>query len=171
MHAAWIEDYDPDHTAATHLIKVHQPEQADKVTSQTNIILTTWRPYEECLASRVRMGWLTATPEALRRAYLTQKKLYNYWAQHSDLEIKYTEIQSDPARAIAKIASVLGEMPDPVRDARLAKELVKMEAPTEGHYDKRTLLHPKHKSGDNDETLDVTPEEIAQYLRNDANDA
>ena len=150
VHAAWVADRDPDDPAPMHLVKVHTPEEA---AFPHDLVLTTRRPIDECLASLIRMGWLKPDAEAIRTNHRIQTSLYDHWAARSTLETTYDDILHRPEAAVARIAEALGLAPDAARDARLAADLAALRAPESGRYDPETLLHPRHRGSD-----DGTPE-------------
>lgn len=153
VHAAWVADRDPEDPAPVHLVKVHTP---DKAGFPYDLVLTTRRPMDECLASLIRMGWLKPDAEAIRAKLRIQTSLYDYWAARSTLETVYDEILRHPVSAVARIAEALGLAPDEARDARLAADLAAMRAPEGGLYDPKTLLHPHHRGSDNGAAEDAT---------------
>lgn len=143
-----------------HLVKAHQPGQ---LAFQPDLVLTTRRPTEARIASIIRMGWINNEPEAIRRAWNNHQRLYAHWNTRSDLEIDYDEIIEVPAAALSRVAGVLGlDMATPVLE-RTAAELAGMKAPETGHYDPKTLLHPRHRKA-KDETA-PTPEDILKVVK------
>ena len=142
LQAAWVADYDPSHPARTHLVKAHRV--AD-VTFAPDLVLTTRRAAEECLASLIRMGWLADEPEAIRRAWEHHHRLYAHWNALSGHEISYDGLVADPEAELARLAPVLGVTPAPGALAALAGELAAMQGPAGGGYDPETLLHPGHR--------------------------
>ncbi|MFC4671072.1 hypothetical protein ACFO5X_21160 [Seohaeicola nanhaiensis] len=143
LHAAWVADRDPHHPARTHLVKAHQPGEVDFAP---DLVLTTRRAAEECLASLIRMGWLADDPAAIRRAWVHHNRLYTSWKARSDHEISYAGMIADPARELTRLAAAL-EVDLSAQDAgRIAAELAAMEAPETGTYDPETLLHPGHRA-------------------------
>lgn len=162
VHSTWIADYDPHHAAPIHLVKVHEPRD---VAFTPDIILTTWRPYAECLASLVRMGWISSDPDDIRAEFSGRKAIHTYWKARSDLETDYADIVGAPARAISEIARVLGLETDAERDARIARELSAMRNPDgSATYDPETLMHPGHRSTRHAEAP-VSATQIAGILR------
>jgi hypothetical protein len=144
LHAAWIADRVPDDPAPVHLIKAHQPAEVDFTP---DLVLTTRRAPEACLASLIRMGWLAPEADAIRRAWAHHRALQAHWNAQSACEIGYDQIIGDPAPALARLARVLGLAPDATRPARVAAALASLQAPrpeTQG-YDPETLLHPGHR--------------------------
>ena len=109
------------------------------------------------------MGWLEATPEKLIASAEKHKKIYNYWAARSDLEVQFDDIVNTPERSIALIANTIGIEIDNAACGRIASELKALKAPDDGEkYDPVTLLHPKHRS-DRQETA-MTAREIRAVL-------
>lgn len=145
IHAAWVGDRDADHPAPVHLIKAHAPRE---VTFPADLVLTTHRPFVDCLASLIRMGWLEAEPEAIRKRHAVQKATYDYWAARSALELPYDQITGAPATAIARLAGAMGLEANPARDRALAEALAALSAPDGTGYDPHTLLHPGHRAAE-----------------------
>lgn len=146
LHCAWIEDYHAKDSAPVHLVKAHRPEQ---VAFDPDLILTTRRATEACLASLVRMGWLNNTPDNIRKSWADHQRLYDHWASQSNLETPYEQIMNAPESALGDLARVLSLPPDPSL-SKIAAELVALKAPADGHYDPKTLLHPNHRKSAND---------------------
>ena len=159
LQAAWIADYRPEDPAPVHLVKAHKPEE---VTFTPDIVLTTRRRPEACLASLIRMGWLKNEPEAIRRSWAWHHRLYAHWQARSDLEIAYGEITGAPEAALDRLAAVLDLSLPPGATAAVAAELAALQAPGTGHYDPVTLLHPGHRGGRQQGA--VTPAAILQIV-------
>ena len=147
MHAAWVADWDRHAPARVHLVKAHQVAEVD---FEPDLVLTTKRPPEDCLASLIRMGWLADDPQAIRRAHIWHQKLHAHWHSRSALELSYSQILSEPEIALSRLAVVLGLPASPDRFRIIAEELRHMKAPVKGRYDSTTLLHPRHRRGDGD---------------------
>ena len=154
--AGWIGDLDPAEPARIRLIKVHSPQQAPPTA---DLVLTTWRPLADCLRSRVRMGWLASTREAVREAFRDQQSIYNIWHSRSDLETDYYDITHNPlveiSRIDARLTAVLNLPNDASRAHRIYARLNELVDPilaqsnadaTSDRYDRTTLLHPGHRS-------------------------
>ncbi|WP_415836510.1 hypothetical protein [Palleronia rufa] len=163
VQAVWVDDYDPADIRPMHLVKVHRPEQADTLPFLPDRILTTWRPYEACLASLVRIGWLNPDPDAVRARYASQKTIYEDWAERSDLEIDHADIVAEPAAALAKLSRSLGQADDPLRNLDIGEALGNMKPPEDGPFDKVTLLHPRHRKHQGEVTK-TTPKDILRVL-------
>jgi len=163
LHAAWCADYQADHPAPVHLVKVHRDEQA-KAFSPT-IILTTKRPTEDCIASLIRMGWVSGNDQAIRKAWAGHNKLYLFWKQRSDLEVDYDQIVNAPEAAITTIAKVLEVPLDDVTIADIARELRALQAPSGSTYDPKTLLHPNHRDEHGDSGQVVDPGHILDIVK------
>jgi hypothetical protein len=159
LHAAWIGDYHADDPAPVHLVKAHQSGQ---VTFDPDLILTTRRPTEACLASLVRMGWLDNTPDRIRASWKYHQQLYDHWASQSDVEIPYEQIMDAPLAALGDLAPVIGLSPPPTTLSDIAATLVALKPPGSGQYDPRTLLHPNHRKSAGDSA--PTPTEILQII-------
>ncbi|MAY85108.1 MAG: hypothetical protein CML02_00020 [Pseudooceanicola sp.] len=144
LHAAWVADRVVDDPAPVHLIKAHQPAEVDFTP---DIVLTTRRAPEACLASLIRMGWLAPERAAIRRAWAHHRALQAHWSAQSACEIGYDQIIGDPTPALARLARVLGLAPDTTRPARVAKALADLQAPRPEArgYNRETLLHPGHR--------------------------
>jgi hypothetical protein len=154
--AGWIGDLDPAETGRIRLIKVHSPQQAPQTA---DLVLTTWRPLADCLGSRVRMGWLASTREAVREAFRDQQLIYNTWHSRSDLETDYYDITHNPLMEISRIdaclTAVLTLPNDASRPHRIYAHLNALVDPIRAQsnadvsydrYDRTTLLHPGHRS-------------------------
>ncbi|HQF31086.1 MAG TPA: hypothetical protein PLJ34_06540 [Hyphomicrobiales bacterium] len=159
-HAAWVEDYDPADPAGHHLVKVHFESH---LTFEPDVTLTTWRPFEECLASLVRMRWLDTDAEAIRSRYRHQKDVYDHWAARTDCEIDFADIVGAPEAAIAGIAEALAVPADAAARRRIAAALAALAAPESGPYDKTTLLHPGHRATDPDD-CPMSPAEVRAII-------
>jgi hypothetical protein len=162
-YAAWIRDLDPQDETPVRLIKAHTPAE---VTFLFDIVLTTHRPFEDCLASLVRIGWLKPEAEAIRKRYAVQKSLYDYWAAKSALELPYAQIIGEPETALARLAAALDLPADPARDHEVAAQLAAMQAPEGGSYDPKTLLHPRHRAATEHDTagiVEMIREALAQW--------
>ncbi len=159
-HAAWISDWDRTDPSPTHLIKVHRPEHVD---FQPDLVLTTLRPPEECLASLVRMGWVKPDADSIGIRWKNHNDLYAHWNRLSSLEIGYDEITGAPETAVVRIGVLLGIALQSSESARIAKELQELKPPEEGvRYDSTTLLHPGHRKIRHEEGL--TPEDILRIV-------
>jgi len=147
-HSVWVADWERDHPAPIHVVKAHRQDQVD---FSPDIVLTTRRPAEECLASLVRMGWLKNEPEAIRNAWRNHQSLMRYWQSRSTLETDYSEMTGDPQRALTRLAALLRvSIPDPAI-LLISNELETLRAPTtKGGYDPVTLLHPGHRNMGNE---------------------
>lgn len=143
VHAAWCQDYNSEHPAEYHVIKAHGPNQ---VSFEPSAILTTHRDVFERLASLMRMGWLQTTPSAVLAAHQAQNSVYEYWKQRSTLEIEYEGIITAPAEAIKTIGKALDVDISDQQAQEFAHKLAEIEAPSEGSYDRTTLLHKNHRS-------------------------
>ncbi len=155
-HAAWFSDWNRSNSSPTHLVKVHSPEDVD---FQPDLVLTTFRPTQDCLASLVRMGWLKSDAEAIRNRWVSHKRLHEYWKQRSSLETSYQEIICLPKIALTRIATLLGIPLDCSEYERIAEELKGMKAPVEGaKYNPTTLMHPGHRNLRPE--VGLTPEDI-----------
>lgn len=157
VQAAWIEDYDPDLPAETHLVKAHEPGQ---VGFDPDLVFTNWRPIPDCLASLIRMGWLSEEPDRIRRAARHQEKTYQHWNARSDHEVRHDDILSRPASVVAAMARRLGVPLEEGASQAVARELAALKAPEAGHYDPMTLLHPGHRGGGRT----ITPDKIRRIL-------
>jgi hypothetical protein len=160
LHAAWISDWNPQHPAPNHLVKVHSPEDAG---FDADFVFTTNRRTEDCLASLVRMGWLRNDPAEVNVVWRTHEKLQSYWKSRSSLEISYDDIMNEPCGALHQIAEKLCINIVPSRLMRIADELVHMEEPMGGKYDPKTLLHPGHRR--HTSSAGPSPEEILSMVR------
>lgn len=143
VHAAWCQDYDREHPAEYHVVKAHGPNQ---VSFEPSTILTTHRDVYERLASLMRMGWLQTSPSAVLAAHQAQNSVYEYWKQRSALEIEYGTIIDAPSEAIGAIGKALGVDITAQQALDFAGKLNEIEAPSEGSYDRTTLLHKNHRS-------------------------
>lgn len=157
LQAVWVEEYDPDHPAAVHLIKAHRPSEINFVP---DVVLTTRRPTEACLASLIRMGWLANDPEAIRAAHKDHKALYAHWQTRSDLETSYDTIVRHPVDALSRLADMLELTLSTDEIQQIATTLAQMRAPEQGGYDRKTLLHPNHRK-----TGEITEPRAADILR------
>lgn len=157
-HAAWVADYRPEDPAPVHLVKAHRDAE---VAFQPDKILTTRRPTEACLASLIRMGWLSPTPEAIRRSWETHRALQSFWQARSHLEIPYEQIVKAPELALEALGRVLEIELSCADRAEVAQALAALRAPEGDRYDPETLLHPRHR-GEGEELL--TPEEILRIV-------
>ncbi len=162
VHAAWVADRDPGDPARLHLVKAHRPAEVDFTA---DLVLTTWRPFEDCLVSLVRIGWLAPSAEAILARGREIRSLYRHWAARSDLEIAFAEITDDPAGALRRLSAVLGQIVPEDRFARIEAELRALSAPASGGYDKRTLLHPRHRAAPGEHT--ISAEEVRDILAAD----
>lgn len=163
-HAAWCADYVPNDPAPYHLVKAHRPDEISFTPWRT---LTNYRALAECLASRVRMGWLKTEPKKIIAAAKKHQQVYDYWAERSDLEVQFNTIVNDPAKVVASIANAIEAPIESTASEDIAKALKELKAPTEGAtYDPVTLLHPKHRSDFTATTM--TAQEIRAVL--EAND-
>lgn len=152
FHAAWCGDYDSENAANWHLVKAHKPEE---VSFEPSITITSYRDASECIASLLRMGWLTDEPDAIRQRARAHTALYDHWKSRSDFEVAYADIISAPERVIEELArslSVSGKFA-----SLIATQLQEMEPPAEGNYNPMTLLHPNHRGNRNE-----TQEKAAQ---------
>jgi len=157
LQAVWVEEYDPAHPAPVHLVKAHRPSE---VSFAPDLVLTTRRPTEACLASLIRMGWLANTPDAIRAAHKDHKALYAHWQARSDLETPYDTIVRHPVDALSSLADTLELTLSTDELQQIATALAQMRAPERGSYDRETLLHPNHR-----ETGEVTGPRAADILR------
>lgn len=140
VEAAWFAEYDRNAKAPLHLVKLHDPIEA--VGLDPALVLTTWRDFDACIASLVRMGWTKDDVDARRRARQRQETVYQYWAARSDLEIDFDEIVNDPERAVLRLAAVLGVAAEAAPGVLAG--LAALVPPETGSYDRTTLLHPGH---------------------------
>lgn len=147
--ACWVADYDKSakQDADVHLIKLHNEDQ---LSFPYHRLLTTRRDLDERLASLLRIGWIESTPEAILNAAKGHASLHAYWAERSDLEISYDEIEHAPIAALEKICDVL-DMPLSHSDkACISASLAALKAPEAASgphaHDATTLLHPDHRS-------------------------
>lgn len=156
--AGWVDDF-PEARSPLKLVKAHNPKDFDR---GARVVLTTWRPFADCLGSLVRMGWLEPNEERIRRAYHRQREVYHHWAARSDLETQFDLLRSEPAAAITDIQDLLvesiGYPHDTDRPARIATLLDQIESPSEPiaddgtretrvrSHDVTTLMHPGHVS-------------------------
>jgi hypothetical protein len=159
LHATWIDDYHADDPAPIHLVKVHQPDQ---LTFDPDLVLTTRRPTEACLASLIRMGWLDNLPDRARASWKHHRQLYDHWARQSDVEIPYEQIMNAPLDALGDLASVMGQTLSPAALSEIATSLAALKAPDTGKYDPRTLLHPNHRKTADDSA--PTPADILRII-------
>ena len=166
--SGWIEDFG-DTRAPVKLVKVHQPEHLDERVERVEVVLTTFRPFEECLSSLIRMGWLEPDRERVRKSYDQLRSVYQHWAARSDHETSFESIGQDPVSAIAAIQQVLSEKldfpcevdrPDRVNDqlSALIPEPVRQKPGVEGDggFNPVSLLHPGHirTEGESQDYLD-----------------
>lgn len=159
FHAAWVKDYQPEDPAPIHLVKVHRQEE---VTFDPELVITTHRPTEARIASLVRMGWLENDPAKIRRVFANHQLLYAHWRGQSDIEIEYEDILNAPAPAVERLAGACRLELTPAQCAAVAKELAGMAPPETGHYDKETLLHPRHRGSAEDSA--PSPAEILKIV-------
>lgn len=143
VHAAWIADYSPDHSAPWHVIKAHRAEQ---VSMTPDFVITTQRDLAERLASLMRLGWLEDNPDAILAAAQQHSQLSQYWGQRSNLNIPYTNIVTQQRTAITAIAQHYELSLDEKTLARIEAHLSALTAPAAGQYNSHTLLHPNHRN-------------------------
>lgn len=153
LYAAWISDYDPGNPSKVHLVKAHRPSD---VKFAVDIVLTTWRPIEACLASLIRMGWLSDDPDTLRQGYVRQKRLHQYWLDRTNLEVDFNEIENDPAAAVQRLATALGLSLESSQLTAVSTALSALQPPENGAPDSRTLLHPNHRRGEASITISAS---------------
>jgi hypothetical protein len=153
IHAVWVTDYVPTDSSPCHLVKVHRPVE---VPFAPAIVLTSRRDLAESIASRIRMGWLEDTPDAIVRAAHKHRALYNHWHARSHFEADYAAMLDAPAAVIGELARSLGVAVSAERIASIAADLAAMTAPDGGRYDPITLLHPKHRAPTGTTEGDVT---------------
>ena len=142
-YSCWVDDYDETTPTPVHLVKLHTPEQ---LLFPYDMILTTWRPIEECLASLVRMGWLKPEKEQIEKRRRLQTALYEAWEKKSDFEAYYSEITHDPEPLVIRLAEAINARITSDQAATIAGELAAMQPPAIGPYDPLTLLHPRHRA-------------------------
>ena len=173
--AGWVADYD-DSKAPIRLLKVHNPKDFSR---SARVVLTTWRPFVECLGSLIRMGWLKPERRAVTKAYHVQRALYHHWAALSHHESQQDQIHNDPEAAIAAIETVLQDRlliaTQVGRPARVAAQLEALRPPKDPgipddgtvetrakRHDARTLLHLGHMASGQDTQPDL--DEIARWI-------
>ena len=105
VHAAWCGDYKATDNSPVHLVKLHKPDEAKSLVP--DVVLTSYREFSECIASRIRIGWLKNDAAELKRAYEWQSALYEYWRFRSNHEVNFENIINHPEKEVLIIANVL----------------------------------------------------------------
>lgn len=174
--AGWIDDLAQAQSPLC-LVKVHSPAHFQ---GRARVVLTTWRPFEDCLRSLIRMGWLAPEKAPVQRSYHQQRACYHHWAARSHLQTCYAQLRDDPQAAVGRIQKVLsgrlGIAADPGAPARVVAALEALRPPPEPQladdgttatrakrHDPRTLLHPGHIAALQGGYGDRVPD-IAQWL-------
>jgi len=121
------------------LVKLHDPMES--WASRANLVLTTRRDLRDIAASLISMGWDQDIPKAIDEAVTA----HDWWMTRSALEIPYENIVRSPAKALEALADVLNVLASDQRRDEIVAQLAAIAAPSDGGYDKTTLLHPGHR--------------------------
>lgn len=144
VRSGWVADYQPDHPAPVHLVKLHQPEAA--LAARAAGIFLSYREPLGLAASLWRMGFVTREEDLLPLLDRIAED-YRFWLPRARYVVDLAAISNQPQ---AVIQALHGALPIarriPVMDPLsilAALEAMCHEGPEP--YDPLTLLHVGHR--------------------------
>ncbi|MDO6617611.1 hypothetical protein [Shewanella sp. 6_MG-2023] len=143
FYSCWIDDYKPSNSADIHIVKVHNPEH--RLSSQSDVIISSRRDIRNICASLMRMDWLPEEScKIIRRLNFLVNSLHPFWGGRSVLELEYEDIAHSAIDVVKEIAKAIGSDLSSVALAELVQVLEQLSNPKS--FDKVTQLHPHHRA-------------------------
>jgi hypothetical protein len=148
IYSCWIADYNPSNMAPFHVVKVHDP--ADANTLVPNMIVTAYRDLRAVAGSLVRMRWckMERKPvEAFLDHYVRNCAIWEATAHHV---MRYEDMLEYPLGMLTQLSAALdlNLEREQIADAHEAIEALRPAQTTPSgtiaNFDPTTLLHDGH---------------------------
>ncbi len=149
VYGAWIADYEPANGATAHVVKIHDPGDAGKLSDQK--IVTGYRDLRLVLSSARRMRWAAyKTPQEIRSFLDAYVRQFEFWRARAAHVMRYEQMMADPVGEAARTAAALGIRMSRRRLEKICDAVTALastgDKPTGklGDADPVTQLHPGH---------------------------